>query len=85
VRRDLREDLQAYGRLYLVHRNYKAPFSPLYPYDRDDTQSRLTAGLEKKLNQRFSIFGEAGYARNNSNVPTRKYDGFVGRIGVILR
>jgi len=85
VRRDLREDLQAYGRLYLVHRDYKAPFSRLYPYDRDDTQARLTAGLEKKLTQRLSLFGEAGYARNNSNVPTRRYDGFVGRVGVILR
>ncbi|MFZ3483353.1 hypothetical protein [Sphingomonas sp. 3-13AW] len=85
ARTDIREDLQAYGRLYLVHRDYKAPFSSLYPYKRKDTQLRLTGGLEKRLNERFSLFGEAGYARNNSNVPTRRYDGFVGRIGIILR
>ncbi|ATD68173.1 hypothetical protein CNR27_12625 [Luteimonas chenhongjianii] len=85
ARTDLRDDLQAYGRVYFAHRDYKAPFSSLYPYDRSDNTLRVTAGLEKRLNERFSLFGEAGYARNNSNVPTRQYDGFVGRIGIILR
>ena len=60
--------MEAYGRLYLVHRDYKAPFSGVYPYKRKDTQLRLTGGLEKRLDERFSLFGEAGYARNNSNV-----------------
>ena len=46
---------------------------------------RLTAGLQKTLDERFSLFGEAGYARNNSNVPTRRYDGFVGRVGILFR
>ncbi len=82
ARRDLREDLRGYGRLYLVHRDYKAPFSTFYPYKRDDTQLRLTGGLEKQLDKHFSLFGEVGYARNKSNVPTRRYDGFVGRVGV---
>jgi len=85
ARTQLREGFEAYGRLYLVHRDYKAPFSTLYPYKRKDTQLRLTAGLEKRLDDRFSLFGEAGYARNKSNVPTRRYDGFVGRIGILLR
>jgi hypothetical protein len=85
ARTPLSEGLEAYGRLYLVHRDYKAPFSTLYPYKRKDTQLRLTAGLEKSLDQRFSLFGEAGYARNNSNVPTRRYDGFVGRVGILFR
>ena len=77
--------MEAYGRLYLVHRDYKAPFSGVYPYKRKDTQLRLTGGLEKRLDERFSLFGEAGYARNNSNVPTRRYDGFVGRVGILFR
>jgi len=79
------DDVEAYGRLYLVHRDYRAPFSTAYPYKRDDTQLRLTAGLEKRLNRRLSLFGEAGYARNKSNVPTRRYDGFVGRVGIFFR
>jgi hypothetical protein len=85
ARTPLSEELEAYGSIYLVHRDYKAPFSTLYPYNRKDTQLRLTAGLERRLNDRFSLFGETGYARNNSNVPTRRYDGFVGRVGVLLR
>lgn len=85
VRTPIRKDWEAYGRLYLVHRNYKAPFSAIYPFKRNDTQFRLTGGVEKRLDDRFRLFGEAGYARNNSNVPTRRYDGFVGRIGILLR
>lgn len=85
ARTPLGTGLEGYGRLYLVHRDYRASFSALYPYKRKDTQLRLTAGLQKTLDERFSLFGEAGYARNNSNVPTRRYDGFVGRVGILFR
>jgi len=85
ARSRIREGLEAYGRLYLVHRDYKAPFSTIYPFKRKDTQLRLTGGLEKTLTDRISLFGEAGYARNGSNVPTRRYHGFVGLIGLLLR
>ena len=85
ARTTLNKDWEAYGRLYLVHRDYKAPFSTIYPFRRKDTQLRLTGGVERRLDDSFSLFGEAGYARNSSNVPTRRYDGFVGRIGILFR
>ena len=84
ARTTIDDDWEAYGRLYLVRRNYRDPFSATYPYDRKDTQLRLTGGVERRLNDHFTLFGEAGYARNNSNIPTRDYDGFIGRIGILF-
>ena len=82
ARTPLAQRLTGYGRLYLVHRDYKDDFSRVFPYPRKDTQFRLTGGLEYALDKRFSLYGEAGYTSNDSNVPTRDYKGFVGRMGI---
>jgi hypothetical protein len=51
---------------------------------------RSRAGQQRRGPTRINasllgLFGEAGYARNNSNVPTRRHDGIVGRVGILFR
>jgi len=38
--------------------------------------------LEHAIDKRFSFYGFAGYTHIDSNVPTRDYKGFVGRLGI---
>lgn len=82
ARTPIGKDWMAYGRFNLVRREYSDPFSAAYSYPRKDTQLRATAGLERPIGQRLSLFGEGGIAHNRSNVPTRRYQGFVGSIGI---
>src|SRR5690606_10049078 len=81
----LNDKLEAYGRLYLVRRKYEDAFSAAYAYPRKDTQLRLIAGLTHPLDDRFALFGAAGYASTDSNIPTRDYNGFIGRAGLQMR
>lgn len=78
----LAEKLTGLARISVVQRDYEDDFSSLYPVHRSDTHIRATAGLDYQAWDRVSIFTEAGYVSNASNVPVRDFDGFVGRIGL---
>ena len=78
----LTDRLTGLARLSVVQRDYEDDFSLLYPVRRSDTHIRGTAALDYQIWNQVSIFGEAGYVSNASNVPVRDFDGFVGRIGL---
>ncbi len=78
----LADKLTGVARFSVVQRDYEDDFSTLYPVRRSDTHIRATAGLDYQVWNQVSIFSEAGYVSNASNVPVRDYDGFVGRIGL---
>lgn len=78
----LAEKLTGLARFSAVQRNYKDSFSSLYPVNRSDKQIRATAGVDYQAWDQVSIFAEAGYVSNASNVPVRDFDGFVGRLGL---
>lgn len=78
----LADKLTGVARFSLVQRDYEDNFSTLYPVDRSDTHIRATAGLDYQVWNQISLFTEAGYVSNASNVPVRDFDGFVGRIGL---
>ena len=70
------------GRLSVVQREFKAPFSPLYTDDRSDTHIRASVGAERSIGENLVAFAQAGYVANPSNIPVRDYDGFFGTIGL---
>ncbi|WP_123906219.1 DUF2860 family protein [Sphingorhabdus sp. YGSMI21] len=78
----LAEKLTGLARISVVQRDYEDDFSQLYPVNRSDTHIRATAGLDYQAWDRVSIFAEAGYVSNASNIPVRDFDGFVGRLGL---
>lgn len=78
----LAEKLTGFARLSVVQRDYEDNFSSLYPVNRSDTHIRATAGLDYQAWDQVSIFTEAGYVSNASNIPVRDFDGFVGRLGL---
>lgn len=78
----LAEKLTGFARFSVVQRDYEDNFSSLYPVNRSDTHIRATAGLDYQAWDQVSIFTEAGYVSNASNIPVRDFDGFVGRLGL---
>ncbi|WP_114520761.1 hypothetical protein [Altererythrobacter sp. ZODW24] len=70
------------GRLSVVQRDYKAPFSALFPEDRSDTHIRAVVGAERNIGSNLILFGEGGYVSNPSNIPVRDYNGVVATAGV---
>lgn len=78
----LAEKLTGRGRFSVVQRDYDDNFSPLYPVNRSDTHIRASGGLDYQAWDQVSIFAEAGYVSNASNVPVRDFGGFVGRLGL---
>jgi len=78
----LADKLTGLARLSVVQRDYEDNFSSLYPVNRSDTHIRATAGLDYQAWDQISIFTEAGYVSNTSNIPVRDFDGFVGRLGL---
>ncbi|VWX62124.1 DUF2860 family protein [Sphingorhabdus sp. 109] len=81
-RTPLAESLTGFGRMSVVQRDYEDDFSQLYPAKRSDTHIRAVAGLDYQAWDQVSLFAEAGFVSNASNIPVRDYDGFVGRIGL---
>ena len=78
----LAEKLTGFARFSVVQRDYEDNFSSLYPVNRSDTHIRATAGLDYQAWDQVSIFTEAGYVSNASNIPVRDFDGFAGRLGL---
>ena len=42
-------------------------------------------GGETPFSDTITLYGEAGYADNDSNIPTRAYSGGIFRIGLRIR
>ncbi|WP_203292102.1 hypothetical protein [Maricaulis parjimensis] len=75
--------MQATGhvQLELVERDYDGAFSLAEPFARSDSRWEAVAGAERPFGDRFSLYGEAGYVDNDSNIASRSYSGAIFRIG----
>ncbi len=69
-------------RLEASQRSYDGAFSAVQMIDREDTRWRATGRVEHGLTDQVTLYGEAGYVDNDSNVDLRSYSGAVFQIGV---
>ena len=77
----LGETVTGHVQLELMERDYDAAFSVSEPFARSDTRWEIVAGAERPVSDRVSLYGEAGYVDNDSNIASRTYSGAVFRIG----
>ncbi|WP_339334950.1 hypothetical protein [uncultured Maricaulis sp.] len=68
-------------RLEASQRDYDGVFSALQAFNREDTRWRATGRVEHGLGDRVTLFGEAGYGDNDSNIALRSYSGAVFQVG----
>ena len=68
-------------RLEAGRREYGGDFSATRTFAREDTRWKATGRVEHRLGDRVSVFGEAGYVDNDSNIDLRSYSGAVFQIG----
>lgn len=79
--RALDANLTARFDLEFLDRDYDDRFSMSQPFARSDKRWSATARLERSMSEHVSVYGEAGYVDNNSNIASRAYSGGVFRIG----
>lgn len=75
----------AFGRASYVNRDYEAPFSAQFPALREDDAFRISGGVEQSFSPWITGFTELGYIDTASNVPTRDFQGAIGRVGVRIK
>ncbi|TGY90409.1 DUF2860 domain-containing protein [Marinicauda algicola] len=63
-------------------REYEAPFSSAFPFQRADERFLAEARVEKKVSEHVTAFAGAGYLENSSNIATRDYGGATFRVGL---
>lgn len=78
----LGEAMTAHFELEHAERDYDAAFSTTLPVARSDRRLRGTARLEHRASSRVTLYGEAGYVDNESNIDSRSYSGGTFRIGL---
>ncbi|WP_291845223.1 hypothetical protein [Maricaulis sp.] len=62
-------------------REYDGDFSTAQAFAREDSRWKATGRVEHRLGERVTLFGEAGYVDNESNIDLRSYSGAVFQIG----
>jgi hypothetical protein len=82
---DLTDNLAAQARFSIVQRDYEGLFSTAIPVSRSDTRTSVSGRLNYDAGGGTEFFGEAGYTENASNVGPRRFDGFIGLIGLRWR
>ncbi|WP_297734611.1 hypothetical protein [uncultured Maricaulis sp.] len=81
----LGENTRGELRLEASQRSYDGPFSAVQMFDREDTRWRATGRVEHGLTDQVTLYGEAGYVDNESNIDLRSYSGAVFQIGIRIR
>ncbi len=81
----LRDGYTLTGRIEFADRTYEDDFSVALPFAREDTRWEAVIGGETPFSDTITLYGEAGYADNDSNIPTRAYSGGIFRIGLRIR
>lgn len=79
----LGEDTRGELRLEAGRREYDGDFSALQAFAREDTRWKATGRVEHGVGERVTLFGEAGFVDNDSNIDLRSYSG-VGSPGTEL-
>jgi len=85
ARTKIGEEFGAFARASYTRRDYEEAFNQQFPIRREDDVLRVSAGLDRALNDKLTGFAELGYIDHRSNIPTRDFQGAVGRVGVRIR
>lgn len=78
----LREDTRGELRFEVGRREYDGDFSASQAFAREDTRWKATGRVQHSFTDRVSVFGEAGYVDNDSNIDLRSYSGAVFQVGI---
>lgn len=84
-RTPITDELTGFARVSYLNRDYEAPFSGVFPSERQDDVWRVSGGLEYQLSPSLIGFAEAGLIDHSSNIPTRDFSGALGRVGVRVK
>ncbi|WP_304072541.1 hypothetical protein [Maricaulis maris] len=79
--RPLGEKTRGELRFEASQRAYDGPFSVAQAFEREDTRWRATGRVEHTISDQVTLFGEAGYVDNDSNIDLRSYSGAVFQVG----
>lgn len=85
ARTGIGEEIGAFARVSYTRRDYEEAFNQQFPVQREDDVFRVSAGLDRPLSKQLTGFAELGYIDHRSNVPTRDFQGTLGRVGLRIR